>query len=194
MNKHKVFLIIGRTATGKSTISKKVANKLGLTVLKSYTDRPKRRGETDENSDHTFISVSEADEMLSHPEQIVASTDSVANGFRYFSTVNQVLNSDFYIIDPIGVEDLKETQEKIKELKDVEFIEIYIRTPYAKQKNHAHKRGTSFHDFESRYSQESKQFSQYEKEQKFKYHVLNDNSFDEACEKLENIIKREFGL
>lgn len=194
MNKHKVFLIIGRTATGKSTISKKVANKLGLTVLKSYTDRPKRRGETDENSDHTFITVSEADEMLSHPEQIVASTDSVANGHRYFSTVNQVLTSDFYIIDPIGVEDLKETQEKIKELKDVEFIEIYIRTPYAKQKNNAHKRGTSFHDFESRYSQESKQFSQYEKEQKFKYHVLNDNSFDEACEKLENIIKRELGL
>lgn len=194
MNKHKVFLIIGRTATGKSTISKKVANKLGLTVLKSYTDRPKRRGETDENSDHTFISVNEADEMLSHPEQIVASTDSVANGFRYFSTVNQVLNSDFYIIDPIGVEDLKQTQHKISELQNVEFIEIYIRTPYAKQKNNAHQRGTSFHDFESRYSQESKQFSQYEKEQKFKYHVLNDNSFDEACEKLENIIMKELNL
>lgn len=194
MNKHKVFLIIGRTATGKSTISKKVANKLGLTVLKSYTDRPKRRGETDENSDHTFISVSEADEMLSHPEQIVASTDSVANGYRYFSTVNQVLNADFYVIDPIGVENLKETQHKIQELKDVEFIEVYIRTPYTKQKKNASMRGTSFHEFESRYSQESKQFSQYEKEQKFKYHVLNDNSFDEACEKLENIIMKELNL
>lgn len=194
MNKHKVFLIIGRTSTGKSSISRAVANKLGLTILKSYTDRPKRNGETDENSDHTFISAQEADKMLKHQEQIVALTNSIANGYRYFSTVNQVLNADFYVIDPIGVENLKETQHKIQELKDVEFIEVYIRTPYTKQKKNASRRGTSFHEFESRYSQESKQFSQYEKEQKFKYHVLNDNSFDEACEKLENIIIKELNL
>lgn len=191
MNK-KVFLIVGRTATGKSSISKAVADKLGLNVLKSYTDRPMRKNETVENSDHTFISVKEADEFLSNPMNIVAYTNSVANDNRYFATVEQVLNCDIYIIDPTGIEKIKECENE--KLKDVEFIEVYIRVPYTKQKNNSHKRGQSYMDFESRYRQESKQFSDYEKEQKFKYHVLNDGTFEEACEKLEKIIKKECNL
>lgn len=37
MAKHKIFCILGRSASGKSTIAKEVAKQLGLTVVKSYT-------------------------------------------------------------------------------------------------------------------------------------------------------------
>lgn len=57
---HTVYCIIGRTASGKSTITRLAANKLGMTILKSYTTRNKRKGE-EINSDHIFISEKEKD-------------------------------------------------------------------------------------------------------------------------------------
>ena len=43
---HKIFCIIGRSASGKSTITNNVANKLGMKILKSYTTRTMRKEET----------------------------------------------------------------------------------------------------------------------------------------------------
>ena len=43
---HKLFCIIGRTGSGKSTLVKKAANELGLKILKSYTTRPMRESES----------------------------------------------------------------------------------------------------------------------------------------------------
>ena len=39
---HTVFCIIGRTASGKSTIVNAVAKDLNLKILKSYTTRARR--------------------------------------------------------------------------------------------------------------------------------------------------------
>ena len=188
MNRKKVFLIVGRTSTGKSSITRKVAEKLNLQVLKSYTDRPRRNGETDDVADHIFLTKDEANRLLEDKENIVAYTEGVENNYRYFCTTDQILTSDFYVIDPSGVEYLKHS--KISKLSDVDFIEVYIRVPYTMQKHNASIRGTSA-SFESRYEQESSQFSQYEKNAQFHYHVLNNTTLDEACDKLEQIVKKE---
>ena len=42
-----------------------------------------------------------------------------------------------------------------------------------------------------RYKNESPQFDYYEKHQQFKYHVLNNGTFEEGVTKLENIIRKE---
>ena len=71
---HKLYCIIGRTASGKSTITGLAAKELGMNILKSYTTRKPRKGETKEKSDHTFIS---SDEVEQYRNDMVSYTDRV---------------------------------------------------------------------------------------------------------------------
>ena len=184
--KHKVFLFIGRTASGKSTLSKAVANKLGLNILKSYTDRPMRDGETVESADHVFVSEEYADWLLAN-EKVIAYTDSIGDGYRRFATLNQLLESDIYIIDPVGVDYLKNNLNN----NDIEFVEIYIRVPYTDIQTYAKTRGDNFELFLERYKHESEQFDPYEKAKTFHYHILNDGSLEDSIDTLTRIITKE---
>lgn len=104
------YLIVGRSCVGKSTLAQKLEI-AGLKTVKSYTTRPKR---DNNDNDHIFIT----------PDEAKTFTDRVANttinGYEYFSTREQVENSDIYIIDPIGVYEL------CKNMPDTEFALIYI--------------------------------------------------------------------
>ena len=101
------YLVVGRSGAGKDTVVDKLCEKYGCIKLKSYTTRPRRDGEGDT---HVFISEEEFDMI---PEnEIFAYTE--VNGYRYCSTVDQVRNSDFYIIDPYGVESIKRTDIPIR--------------------------------------------------------------------------------
>lgn len=116
---HKLFCIIGRTGSGKSTLVKKAANALGLKILKSYTTRPMRESESIENSDHIFISP---DEVKKYRNDIVAYTERV--NYCNFATKQQIMNADLYIINPSGYKELLKITEKM----DVELIPILINT------------------------------------------------------------------
>lgn len=186
--KHTVFLVAGRTAAGKSTLTKEVAKNMNLKILKSYTDRPMRNGETLEDADHIFISKEQADYILAN-EKIIAYTDSVGDGYRRFATLNQLMESDIYIIDPVGIKDLKSCS--LPELKDINLVEIYIRTPYFLIKEQAQKRGDDLTYFYKRYQQESHQFDEYEKEKSFHYHLLNDGTLGTSINNLIRIMRKE---
>lgn len=71
---HTLYCILGRTSSGKSSIAKEAAKKLNMTVLKSYTTRSMRPGETVDNSDHIFISPNDVEK---YKPNMVAYTDRV---------------------------------------------------------------------------------------------------------------------
>lgn len=129
---HKVFCIIGRSASGKSTLTKNVANKLNMRILKSYTTRTMRKGETFDNSDHVFITNKEVD---LYKNNMIAYTER--SGYCSFATKQQILESDFYIINPDGYNELK---QNIKDL-NVELIPVYIKIPYSENIKRAKARG-----------------------------------------------------
>ena len=175
------FLIIGRTSSGKSSITKKVCTDLDLKQVKSYTTRPKRRGETDKNSDHLFIKESE---VVNYINDIVAYTE--INDYKYFVTSDILDESDVYVIDPKGVQYLKEKcSDRYK------FIEIYIRVPKNIAQQRFIQRGGSISDFNKRYNDENAQFTEYEKAVDFHYHLINDGSIDEAVSKIKRWIIKE---
>lgn len=186
--KHTVFLIIGRTAVGKSTLSKEVAKNMNLKILKSYTDRPMRDGETLEDADHIFLNKDQADHILAN-EKIIAYTDSIGDGYRRFATLNQLMESDIYIIDPVGVKELKSCS--LSEMKDINLVEIYIRTPHFLAKEQAQKRGDELTYYYKRHQQESAQFDEYEKEKTFHYHLLNDGALGTSVNDLTRIMSKE---
>ena len=173
LNKPLKFLFIGRTASGKSSIAKGVCEKMGLTQVVSYTTRPMRKSEKN-GSDHIFITDGE---VLQYEEDIAAYTE--INGYKYFTTYDVIDKSDIYVIDPIGMDNLK-----IKCGDRYEFIEIYIRTPQNLAEERVRIRGDKLKDFRQRWVAENQQFTDYENRHTFAWHLRNDRPFDESVDKV----------
>ena len=90
-----LYLLIGRSASGKTTISNVLEEKYGYKAVSSYTTRPPRyNGE----SGHIFISDSAFDKL----GELAGFVEY--NGYRYGTTMQQVDDADIYVIDPNGAE------------------------------------------------------------------------------------------
>ena len=180
---HKLFCIIGRTGSGKSTLVEKAANELGLKILKSYTTRPMRESESIENSDHIFISP---DEVGKYRNDMVAYTERV--NYCNFATKQQIMNADFYIINPSGYKELLKSTEKM----DVELIPILITTPLI----NILYRIQDVRDPETwirNYLNENNEFTIFEHSNDAKYIIENNTDIYYAYEILELIINQELG-
>lgn len=90
-----IYLLVGASGSGKSTIANILNQEYGWEILESYTTRPPRfEGE----SGHIFSTKEEFDGL----ENKVAYT--VFDQNEYCATTKQVETSDIYIIDPAGVD------------------------------------------------------------------------------------------
>ena len=162
---HNLYLIVGRTASGKDSLTRAVAQKYNLKILSSYATRPKRPGETNE---HVFISP---EDVARYQDDIVAYTK--IGDYEYFSTKQQLLESDFYIIDPNGV---KYMQNKIQDLPDIEMHIIYIAADYETRKYRAlSNRKDEEKVFNKRCEAEEEQFIDFECSQTWNKRIENRN-------------------
>lgn len=110
----KVFLLVGHSGSGKTEVAKWFANN-GFDVLQSFTTRPKRY---EDEYGHLFCTVEEY-EAFKDKGDIVAY--SLFDGNHYFSTRDQIYNTDCYVVDPDGINDLK------SKVSDIDFVTIYIQ-------------------------------------------------------------------
>lgn len=94
-----LYLYIGRSASGKTTVAELLETTSNYKTLQSYTTRPKRH---DNETGHTFVSDEEFDAL----QNIIAYTEY--NGHRYCCTAEQIDASDIYVIDVPGVKTLLE--------------------------------------------------------------------------------------
>lgn len=173
---------MGRSASGKSSIAKEVAEKLGLKVVQSYTTRPSRPGETSEDSDHIFITSDQVDQFQS---QIIAYTN--INGYEYFVTKDILDNSDIYVIDPLGLQELLSHPEYA-------VIPIYIAVDKEIGMQRAAVRGDDITVWIQRYEAENEQFSDFEDMIQRGYHcavVNNNGNLEFAIEQVRRLINVE---
>ena len=89
------LLIIGRTASGKDTLADALRHAYGMTFVKSCTTRPRR---TPDEDTHVFLTEQQAEPLV---------RDAVAytriGDYIYFTTAQQVMETEGYVIDPIGM-------------------------------------------------------------------------------------------
>lgn len=180
---HKLFCIIGRTGSGKSTLVEKAANELGLKILKSYTTRPMRESESIENSDHIFISP---DEVGKYRNDMVAYTERV--NYCSFATKQQIMNSDLYIINPSGYKELLKITEKM----DVELIPILINTSIINVIDRV-RESRDPETWMLNCLNENEEFTIFEHSNDAKYVIENNKDIYYAYEILELIINQELG-
>lgn len=167
------FLFIGRSASGKTAISKAVCERMGLKRLISYSTKPQGK-KSNEDYDHIYM---RDEDVCRYKDDMAAYTE--VDGFKYFSTFEQLEDSDVYVIDPNGLDDLK-----IKCGDKYDLVEIYIRTPQKIAEQRAKLRGDNLKSFKQRWVSENQQFTDYENRHTFAWHLRNDRPFDESVDKV----------
>ena len=115
---HVLLCLMGKTASGKDTLARMLCERVGLKQIISYTTRPRR---TNEGDTHIFISNEEYDK-LEQSGQIAAFTQ--IGEYRYCCTVSQLYENDIYVIDPAGMQNLRELN-----LPNLRFVTIYVNVP-----------------------------------------------------------------
>lgn len=116
-------IIVGRTASGKSTILEKLCEEHGYTKLVTTTTRDPRPGEIDGVHYH-FLSKEQFEEKLANNgfvEHVFAKDNYYGTGVENFDENNQS-NKPIVILEPIGA---KVLYEKLKEF-GVEPVSIFI--------------------------------------------------------------------
>ena len=177
-----VFLIVGETSSGKDTFVQKICAEHGYSQLISYATRPRRDGEGDT---HIFISDNEAKQFV---DKMIAYTR--IGEYQYFATIPQLYESDFYVIDPQGVEYMKFITQ-YKGIDDVRFVTIYINTPAAMRKERAlNSRGDNIEVYFNRAIDEQEQFTNFKAYAKYDYAISNVD-FEKAYKIFKNIVEAE---
>lgn len=109
-------------------------------------------------------------------------------GYCSFTTRKQLLESDFYVINPSGFYELK---LKTKDM-GINLVLIYITVPYRTAIERAKKRG-DYESWKENYDKENEEFSSFEKSNIIDYRILNNCDIDMSVDKLVRIIKKVRG-
>ena len=117
-----MIILVGESASGKSTIEKILANKYGYKKTVSYTTRPPRQGEVN-GIDYHFISEDEYIERFN--AGFFAETGSY-NGWFYGTTNDQYCKNTVCVLTPHGLRQIKKSLGEDKEMKIKSF---YIKIP-----------------------------------------------------------------
>lgn len=110
-----IYLLIGESGSGKSSIERKLVDDYGLKKVLSYTTRPVRDDDPNDIFTHTFVTKKEFNNIKNR----IAYTKYDDN--EYCATSEQLEEADIYVIDPAGIEYLEHNYRGKKGL-----IKIYI--------------------------------------------------------------------
>ena len=155
-----LLLIVGRTGAGKSTIARKLADMFKRPIVKSYTTRPMREGETEETADHIFIDTKD---VALYSDDFAAYTK--IGDYEYFITwsllEDYASKGAIYVIDPIGVCNL---QKSLKDAgKEMDLNILYIKANEETRMNRLRLRGDDKIEIEKRLMAEADQFDDFER-------------------------------
>lgn len=171
-----IILLVGESCCGKDSIAS-LLEKDGYKILKSYATRPKR---TEEGDTHIFI---KPEDIYQHKNDFIAYTK--IGDYEYFSTKQQLFNSDVYIIDPEGIKYLKSKIDNIK------IVVIYINVDEKERFKRAKQiRKDDEKEIIKRFKAEKQQFDKFKINAEFDYSVKN-YDFKKAFRIIKKIISEE---
>ena len=155
-----LYLFVGKSASGKTTIANLLEERHGLKQVSSYTTRPQRyEGEIG----HVFINDEEFDKL----GKLAAYTEY--NGFRYGTTFEVLDQCNIYVIDPPGVEALLKNMGEY----DRQVCMIYFDAAVSTRIERMVDRGASDMEIVSRLHHDDTTEDWYRKLDKLEWHYNN---------------------
>ena len=189
MKNNKLFLILGKSASGKTTILNDLLTKLDIPVLLSNTTRPPRHGEID-GIDYNFVDMHTFDEDYKHEnvlEYDVFRIDSLKQTWVYYTKKSDLLlpqTSQIKVVSPTGLSQLMSN----KQLRD-NIVSIFIDCPDRLRKKRYLTRSISPDSMNDRFERDNQAFQHLFTD----YIIINDEntSIHEASNQLIDIIEKE---
>ena len=189
MKNNKLFCVVGKSCSGKSTILHEVLSKLEIPTLLSNTTRPPRDNEID-GKDYNFVTFTAFDEDYKNEnilEYDVFRIDSLKQTWVYYSKKSDLLlpnTSQIKIVSPTGLAQLMSH----KELRD-NIVSIYIDCPDRLRQKRYLSRCTSPDSMNDRFERDERAFQHLFTD----YIIINDEntSIHEASNQLIDIIEKE---
>lgn len=157
-----IYCIVGPSGSGKTTVSKILERDYGLNLVESYTTRPPRY--PDEEG-HIFVSDEEFDalgEMCAYTEY---------DGHRYGVTPKVIDQNDIYVIDPFGLNFLRQRYPGEKTV-----VGIFISVDEEERKRRMRDRGDSEEKILKRILQDCISFGEPEDMRMYQMYVPNRDS------------------
>ena len=192
MDKQKIFVILGKSNTGKSTIFKKVMelirfNNDDIELLKSCTTRPKREEDKQDN-EYDFVDKGYFTKLHKEDGLLEYSVyDTVYGYWFYFTRIADLKDKDYIkIINPSGLAQLRDSVKKMPyEVIAIEIIaDDEVRMERALKRND----GTSIEEIERRFNADSRDFRYIKTE--YKIENNGDKTPEELAKEIYNIIKK----
>ncbi len=113
-----MIVLVGESASGKSSIERNLVKFFGFHKIVSYTTRNPRDGEVN-GVDYHFITKSEFRRLK---EQGFFAETAVYNGWYYGTAKQDCTNDKIVVLTPHGL-------RQIKKLNDIDVLSFYINVP-----------------------------------------------------------------
>ena len=155
--KKKLFVVVGKTSTGKDTVCNYMKQKYGIKPVISYSTREMRSYEKN-GVQHYFVSEQEMDELEKRSD-LLAWTKFPKTGIRYCATLSSIGDADIatYILNPDGVDWMMKHAGNL----NAEIITIYMNLPEDAIRQRARLRGDDPEKIKERLASESEEFDQF---------------------------------
>ena len=189
MRNNKLFVILGKSCSGKTTILNEVLSKLEIPVLLSSTTRPPRENEVN-GREYNFVTMSDFDTDYKNEDILeydVFRIDSIRQSWVYYTKKSDLLlpqTSQIKVVSPTGLAQLMSN----KELRD-NIVSIYIESSDKLRQKRYLTRSISPDNMNDRFERDERNFQHLFTD----YIILNDEntSINEASNQLINIIEKE---
>lgn len=113
-----MIILVGESASGKSSIEKNLVEKYGFNKIVSYTTRPPREGEI-EGIDYYYISKSEFHRLK---EQGFFAEVGYYNGWYYGTAIKDCTNDKVAVVTPHGL-------RQLRKIDNIDIFAIYVNVP-----------------------------------------------------------------
>lgn len=154
MNSNILHLVVGASGSGKTYIINRICKDFNMSQVNSRTTRkPRYEGEIG----HKFVTNEIADKEF---DNAIAKTNY--NGYRYYTTVEDLEESDFYAIDVQGVKSFDHNRI------DKQIKVLFIKSPWYIRAFNMFKRGDKIKDVVNRLLLDRKEFRGFKGDINFK--------------------------
>ena len=100
-----LYLIVGRSGSGKTELTNVLAEHFNAKIVQSYTTREKR-----EPNETGHIFATPKDYFKAKAQNLVVA-ETIFSGNYYWAQSDQIEECDLYVVDPKGVEDVRTAYE-----------------------------------------------------------------------------------
>lgn len=111
-----MVILVGESASGKSSIEKELKDRYGYKKIVSYTTRDIRKGEID-GVDYHYITEERFDKL---DNQGFFAEKTIYNGWHYATAKEDCTDDSVIVVNPHGL-------RQLKQIKDLHIISFYIK-------------------------------------------------------------------